>query len=169
MGSDFYPKAIIGVRIPIEKVIKYERGQKLKPLDRLGSQHMGMHKTLPKCPEFDLLPGMKNCPYCGCALYEYYENTICLIPGLHLNLDNCGVQSYNTWSMAISTQGHYLFIGFYVLEGSQEDDCAYIGLKHEIDIKDIEYKKAQLSADLEKVGLWDENEFGLWLFMYNSY
>lgn len=169
MGADFYSRALIGVRVPMDKIIKVEKGTRLRSMKSLDAQHCGRHPNKPKCPDFDLLPGMRNCPYCGCSLYESYEDEIILIPDLRLDTNNCGIQSYKEWPILFTTEANYLFIGFYAIDGSHRDDCAYIGVKHTIDTEEIDIKKAQLKSDLEKVGLWDESEFGLWLSMYNSY
>lgn len=169
MGADFYPTTLIGVRIPMDKIIKIEKGIRLKAYEDLPMSHKGDIEGKLACPEFEITNTTKYCPHCGCNLYESYKNEVPLVPGLHLDTRNCGHQKYKEWVMAYDSNKNYLFIGFYALEGDQEGDCAYIGLKHKIDGIEIEIKKTLLETDLKKVGLWDEDNFGLWLFMFNSY
>jgi hypothetical protein len=168
MGADFYPKTLIGIRIPMEKIRKKEKYEELKKFTKSSLPWQKDPEHL-KCPTFEMKEGMRNCPYCGASLYERGIRTIYLVPGLILEDDNYEAQSYKDWKMATDSDYNYLFIGFYCIEGDQESECACVGIKQEIDTEEIITKKALLKADMEEVDLWDESEFGLWLFMFNSY
>lgn len=167
MGTDYYPKVIIGVRFSWNKFFKKEHSTVPIPYTQLPKRHKESC-SVTGCPILDK-DLSSYCSACGCSLKRRHTETVSLIPGVvdgnELLYDD--VVKFREWNVVQVGEGEsdsYVFIGFNFVDGGDD----YNGKMSKIDITTMANKKESLKADLEEFGLWDEDTFGLWSFMHVS-
>ena len=74
--------------------------------------------------------------------------------------DNLNIRG---WPVAIGTDAHNFYVGFYVQEGPYGEN----GDK-KCDFPDMS-KMEKFKSDMKEVGLWSDEMFGAWLVLYLSY
>jgi len=157
MGTDYYPRTIIGVRLPWTKLFKKEWYKERVPYTQLPARHKE------RC-DSELHDTATFCPSCGCRLEREHMRIVALTPEVTYDNDEGDIE-FHDWDVSRAGEpDDYadIFIGFDFVEGEEH------GVLLQIDVTAFDKKKARLKADLEEIGLWDDDSFGLWSFMFIS-
>lgn len=158
MGTDYYPKAIIGVRLQWTKLFKEEWYSERIPYTQLPTRHREKCST-------ELSSIAAYCPSCGCGLKRKRKKIVALTSEIAHN-NGTGDVEFHDWDVSITSdepkEYARVFIGFNLTDGEES------GVLSQIDVNGLNEKKNKLKVDLEEIGLWDESEFGLWSFMFVS-
>ena len=146
MGVDYYAMTAIGLKVPRGRIIAEE--------EELRNQCYCKPKVNP-----DDYPDATFCPYCGRFIRKAIKVDKPLFDGFedYYNEDQkiCG------YLVERDTDARNFFICLYT-SGHTEGKCTKIpDLSEEIITK--------FKADMESVGLWDKEQFGLWTILYCSY
>lgn len=146
MGVDWYSMTCIGLKVPKEKVIV-----EVEECRNLCS-------CVPQTP--DNYPETKYCPKCGQLVRRLVKSDKLLfdIPEDYYNEES----RIKGWEVKHDTDAYNFYI------------CIFTsGLVERYKISSIPVITtetiAKFKADMESVGLWDEEQFGLWTVTYCSY
>ena len=143
MGVDYYAYTIIGLRVPIDKII----GTVIK------------HKNKCECePQTEPMAGQKFCGKCGCVLdYPYKADD----PRFGVDIWEIEEKGIGGWPVVSDGDyGTYFYIG--LLKASGEDKGPTKIPYH------IEGMKNKFQKDMEELGLWDEDSYGIWTVLQIS-
>lgn len=150
MGIDYQPKVIFGLKIPRDKVI-----DKSKTLSN-------------DCicnPKIDHLinPSAKFCSQCGRCINRPTIKRISKFEGFDDVENDEKTLNIEGWPVTFDTDACNFYIGFYVQNGpyGHSGDEKY-------DFPDMT-KMEQFKSDMKKIGLWNEEMFGVWIVLYLSY
>lgn len=147
MGTDYYPMTLIGLKVPKEKIIV--EGEELR----------NNCKCEPKTDPSDY-PEAKFCSKCGNKTRRAVKVDKPLFDGFrdYYNEDQkiCG------YSVEHDTDARNFFICLYT--------TGHVDWVNMSEIPNIsEEAISKFEVDMESVGLWDKEQFGLWTILYCSY
>lgn len=147
MGADYYAMTIIGLKVPSKRIIVEE--------EELRNQC----KCTPQVDPDDH-PGAKFCIYCGKEIRRAVKVDKPLFDGFkdYWNRDQriCG------WPVNHDTDARNFYIGIYTSSLVEHEKMSKMpNISEEVISK--------FKADMESVGLWDKEQFGLWTITYCSY
>ncbi|MCK4454635.1 hypothetical protein KAU51_04835 [Candidatus Parcubacteria bacterium] len=149
MGRDYQPKVIFGLKIPRGKVI---------------DESKVLSNDCVCDPKMDHLinPGTKFCSQCGRCINRLIKKYTPKFEGfddVENDEENLNIEG---WPVAFDTDAYNFYVGFYVQNGpyGHSGDKKY-------DFPDMS-KMEQFKSDMKRIGLWDEEMFGVWLVLYLS-
>ncbi|KKM18477.1 hypothetical protein LCGC14_1665360 [marine sediment metagenome] len=139
MGVDYYAYAIIGLRIPRDKII----GTVTK------------HKNLCKCdPQTEQMGEEKFCDKCGKLLDHTYKGDD---PKFGVGMWEIQEKGLKGWPVVSDGDyGNYFYIG---IRKAYYADYKPVGIRDTGLLVKLENK---FKMDMEKLGLWDPDAYGLW-------
>ena len=148
MGADYYSMTCIGLKVPRNKIIKEEE----KIVNLCGCN--------PQTRPGNYL-NAKYCPVCGRLIRRVVKEDKLLfdVPEEYYN---DGKSKILGWTLMYDTDVSNFYICIFA--------SGIIGGARKSDIPDVsEEIIAKFTADMQSIGLWDEEQFGLWTVTYCSY
>jgi hypothetical protein len=148
MGADWYSMTCIGLKVPKGKVI----------------EEVDEYRNLCGCvPQVDpdVYPEAKFCPNCGRLIRRSVTIDKPLYDAFAGDYYN-DVVELSSWTVKHDTDAYNFYICIYtsgLVERYKRSDIPNIS----------EEVLDKFKADMESLGLWDEEQFGLWTITYCSY
>lgn len=149
MGADYYSMTVIGLKVPKEKIIAEE--------EELRNQC----KCTPRIDPDDH-PEAKFCIYCGNLIRRAVKVDKPLFDGFKDYWDWNKDQKICGWAVEHNTDAHSFYICIYTSGRIEHEEMSELPNTSEETI-------SKFKADMESVGLWDREQFGLWTITYCSY
>lgn len=148
MGADWYAATVIGIRVPKDKVVREET----------YFRNNCICKPRQRGPE--VYPEASFCPTCGKLIRRKCVRDVVLFDGLTPWKNGSSICG---WPVYTGTDGMFFYIGVFVVEvaGEYDKKSPLPNISKDTVIK---FRRA-----MEKAGLWDQEEFGMWTILTCSY
>ena len=144
MGANWYAATVVGVRVPKNKVMREE------------IYFLNNCKCKPKVDP-ETYPEAEFCSACGRMIRRECIRDVAMFDGF----DPWDRRpSIDGWPVYTGNDATLFYIGIFVAE--------VVECEKKSPLPDLS-KLCQFIEDMKKIGLWDEEEFGLWTILNYSY